>query len=160
VHNALYWLDEFHLDGLRLDAVHAMADGSSEHVLTELARAVAEGLGRDRLVHLVLENNANETRLLTRAGPDKRPLFLAQWNDDLHHASTSCSRASGAATTRTTTRRCLISPAASPRLRVPGTVVGLSRPHEGEPSAGLPPTSFVGFLQNHDQVGTAPSASA
>src|SRR5205823_5562261 len=86
VHNALYWLEEFHLDGLRLDAVHAIADSSAPHVLGELARAVAEGPGRDRLVHLVLENDGNESRYLARAGEDKRPLYQAQWNDDLHHA--------------------------------------------------------------------------
>ena len=69
VHNALYWIEEFHLDGLRLDAVHAMVDDSSVHVLTELGRAVAEGPGRARAVHLVLENDDNETRYLGRPAP-------------------------------------------------------------------------------------------
>src|SRR5206468_6342851 len=83
IHNALYWLEEFHLDGLRLDAVHAIPDRSGEHVLAELARAAAEGPGRHRLIHLVLENDANEARYLARTRSDKRPLYQAQWNDDL-----------------------------------------------------------------------------
>src|SRR4029077_1604325 len=55
IHNALYWLEEFHLDGLRLDAVNAIVDDSAGHLLVELGRAVADGLGRERPVHLVLE---------------------------------------------------------------------------------------------------------
>ncbi len=66
LHNALYWLEEFHADGLRLDAVHAIVDDSRPDFLTELARAVHEGPGRDRHVHLVLENDRNEARRLAR----------------------------------------------------------------------------------------------
>src|SRR5262249_26483399 len=62
VHNALYWLEESHLDGLRLDAVHAIADDSSPDILTELAAAVRSGPGRNRHVHLVLENDGNQAR--------------------------------------------------------------------------------------------------
>jgi glycogen debranching enzyme GlgX len=81
VHNALYWLEEFHADGLRLDAVHAIADDSRPHILEEVAAAVdAAQLGRS--VHLVLENEANAARLLD---PSARPHYRAQWNDDVHH---------------------------------------------------------------------------
>ena len=66
IHNALYWLEEFHADGLRLDAVHAIVDDSPPDFLTELARAVHEGPGRERHVHLVLENDRNEARRLAR----------------------------------------------------------------------------------------------
>ena len=66
IHNALYWLEEFHADGLRLDAVHAIVDDSSPDFLTELARRVREGPGREREIHLVLENDRNEAHRLAR----------------------------------------------------------------------------------------------
>ena len=154
VHNALYWLEEFHLDGLRLDAVHAIADSSAPHVLGELARAMAEGPGRDRLVHLVLENDGNESRYLARAGEDKRPLYQAQWNDDLHHALH----------TLLTGERDGYYADYQPPLPHLARALGEGFAFQGEwspyrgrvrgeSSAALPPTAFVGFLQNHDQIG-------
>jgi len=154
VHNALYWLEEFHLDGLRLDAVHAMPDRSGEHVLAELARAAAEGPGRHRLIHLVLENDANEARYLARTGSSKRPLYQAQWNDDLHHAlhvmltgETSGYYGDYQPPLRHLVR-CL-----SEGFAFQGELSPYRGRPRGEPSVGLPPTSFVGFLQNHDQIG-------
>ena len=84
IQNALYWIEEFHLDGLRLDAVHAIIDDSPKHVLYELAERV-RAEAADRHVHLVLENEENEARRLAR-GADGKPLhYTAQWNDDVHH---------------------------------------------------------------------------
>lgn len=57
VQNALYWLDEYHFDGLRLDAVHAIVDTSTPHILADLAARVAAGPGRTRAIHLILEND-------------------------------------------------------------------------------------------------------
>jgi len=154
VHNALYWLTEFHLDGLRLDAVHAIADDSPVHILTELGRAVAEGPGRDRLVHLVLENDANEARLLERPAPGSRPLYLAQWNDDVHHALHVLLTGEQGGYYRDYEAplahlgRCLTGGFAYQGEHS----VHRGRPR-GEPSGALPPTAFVSFLQNHDQVG-------
>jgi maltooligosyltrehalose trehalohydrolase len=85
VHNALYWLEEFHADGLRFDAVHAIKDDSATHVLAEIASSVRQRFP-EREIHLVLENDANEARWLER-DPSGRPRFYtAQWNDDFHHA--------------------------------------------------------------------------
>ncbi len=84
IHNALYWLEEYDFDGLRLDAVHAIHDGSEPDILTEIAQTVRRQI-TDREIHLILENDRNEARYLTptagRAG-----CYTAQWNDDLHHA--------------------------------------------------------------------------
>ena len=83
VHNALYWVQEFRLDGLRLDAVHAMLDDSRPHILEEISTRVrAAGAGRH--VHLVLENDSNDQTRLAAPGTPGR--FDGQWNDDLHHS--------------------------------------------------------------------------
>jgi maltooligosyltrehalose trehalohydrolase len=153
IHNALYWLEEFHLDGLRLDAVNAIVDESPTHLLVELARAVADGPARERHVHLVLENGANQSRYLRRE-KGRRPLYQAQWNDDLHHALHVLLTGEAGGyyedyepplphLARTLTEGFAFQGEHS-RFR------GAAR---GEPSTDLPPTAFVGFLQNHDQIG-------
>ena len=154
VHNALYWLEEFHLDGLRIDAAHSMVDTSPVHILEELGRAVADGPARDRPVHLVLENDDNDARLLARPAPGARPLYQAQWNDDVHHVLHVL------VTGEVASYYADYDPpiAHLGRCLTQGfSYQGDPSPHRGrprgEPSASLPPTAFVGFLQNHDQIG-------
>jgi malto-oligosyltrehalose trehalohydrolase len=153
VHNALYWIEEFHLDGLRMDAIHAIADDSATHIVTEIARAIAAGPGHDRHVHLVLENDRNAARFLDRAGPAHA---TAQWNDDWHHAAhvlVTGERdgyyADYAKRPAWMLARCLAEGFAyqgDPSAHRGGEA-------RGEPSAHLPPEAFIPFLQNHDQVG-------
>ncbi|CAA7619815.1 malto-oligosyltrehalose trehalohydrolase [Magnetospirillum sp. UT-4] len=155
IHNALYWLEEFNFDGLRLDAVHAIVDDSRPSLLEELAERARAALP-DRPIHLVLENDDNAARLLARQ-PDGRPRFYtAQWNDDIHHAlhRLLTGEAGGyyrdyGADPLPHLCRCLAEGFA---------YQGEDSEHRdgarrGEPSAGLPPTAFVSFLQNHDQIG-------
>ena len=79
--NAGYWIDELHLDGLRLDATQAIQDRSPEHVITALARRAREA-GRGRHVFLVGENEPQDLALVAP------PVGLdALWNDDFHHAA-------------------------------------------------------------------------
>ena len=153
IHNALYWLEEFHLDGLRLDAVNAIVDESATHLLVELGRAVADGPGRERRVHLVLENGANQARYLARE-EGRRPLYQAQWNDDLHHPlhALLTGEAGGYYEDYQPPLphlgRCL-----TEGFAFQGERSRYRDGARGEPSADLPPTAFVAFLQNHDQIG-------
>jgi malto-oligosyltrehalose trehalohydrolase len=150
IHNALYWLNEFRFDGLRLDAVHAIRDDSPTHILTELAERVREACSPDRYVHLVLENDANQARFL------RSRHFDAQWNDDFHHASHVVLTRESEGYYVDYQRDPL---AALGRALAQGFVyqgeLSVHRDNEarGEPTRDLPLSAFVAFLQNHDQVG-------
>jgi maltooligosyltrehalose trehalohydrolase len=156
IHNALYWLEEYRFDGLRLDAVHAIFDQSEPDILTELAAAVRDGPGRERQIHLVLENDANEARYLARDGAGRPRAYTAQWNDDLHHALHVIATgerggyyADYAARPVHDLGRCLAEGFAYQGEPSPFRQAA----RRGEPSAQLPPAAFVSFLQNHDQIG-------
>jgi maltooligosyltrehalose trehalohydrolase len=144
--NALYWLSEYRFDGLRLDAVHAIRDTGW---LEEMAGFVRARLPADRLVHLVLENDDNQVHPLEHG-------YQAQWNDDGHHVlhQLLTGESEGyyhdyAVHPAQRLTRCLTDGfiyQGEPSQHRGGVA-------RGEPSAHLPPTSFVLFLQNHDQTG-------
>jgi maltooligosyltrehalose trehalohydrolase len=153
INNAVMWLKDYHVDGLRLDAVHAVADNSATPFLEQLAsevRHLEAQLGR----HLVLiaESDLNDPRIIR---PQERDGFgfHAQWNDDFHHAL-------HAALTRESTGyyrdyggmddlACV--------FRQPYLYAGRYSPHRlrshGRPAEGVHASSFIAYSQNHDQVG-------
>jgi malto-oligosyltrehalose trehalohydrolase len=156
IQNALYWLNEYYFDGLRLDAVHSIVDDSTPHILDELARKVRISVEPQRHVHLILENERNQSTYLRR---DERccPLeYDAQWNDDIHHVLhvlTTGERdgyySDYSAQPLNQLGRCLISGFA---YQGDLSAYGGGK-RRGESTDGLPPTAFVSFLQNHDQIG-------
>ena len=86
VDNALRWMRDFHVDALRLDAVHELIDDSPRHILAELSDAVAQLSGElGRPLELIAESDLNDTRMVTPTGEGGLGMS-AQWDDDLHHA--------------------------------------------------------------------------
>ena len=145
IDNALMWLEEYRFDGLRFDAVHAIDDDRFLDAMAAEIRTRTAG----RHVHLILENEKNDA---ARLGPG---LYDAQWNDDFHnvvHVLLTGEHEGyyGGYVERPTERlaKCL-----AEGFVYQGEVPpGWDHPR-GTPSAGLAPTSFIAFLQNHDQVG-------
>ncbi|MBC3300800.1 malto-oligosyltrehalose trehalohydrolase [Pseudomonas sp. SWRI18] len=144
--NALMWLLEYRFDGLRLDAVHAI---DNPDFLRELAHRVREQVDAGRHVWLMLENELNQASLLQ----DDRD-FDAQWNDDFHNVmhvlltgETDAYYSDFAEEPTAKLARCL-----GEGFIYQGHTT--RHGHErGEPSGHLPPSAFVAFLQNHDQIG-------
>lgn len=146
IDNARYWIEEFRLDGLRLDAVHAIGDDA---FLDRLAGEVRSSVP-DRLVHLVLENERNDP---DRLAPQR---FDAQWNDDFHNVlhvlltgETDAYYEDFADGPTEKLARCLAEGfifQGQPSSHGEGAA-------RGAPSGHLAATAFVSFLQNHDQVG-------
>ena len=150
MHNALYWLEEFHFDGLRLDAVHAIADDSRPDIVQELSARVRAGPGSQRAVHLMLENVNNQAHYLPPRGD-----ATAQWNDDIHHALhvLLTGERDGyyqdyADAPLHHLGRCL-----AQGFAYQGEISHYRGSARGEPSGHLPAGACVGFLQNHDQIG-------
>ena len=87
IENALHWLRHYRFDGLRLDAAHAIAAAGEPSVLVDLGRAVGKlAVATGRMIHLVLENDANTAHLLDPLTDPPAGRYRAQWNDDYHHA--------------------------------------------------------------------------
>jgi maltooligosyltrehalose trehalohydrolase len=156
INNALYWLDEYHFDGLRLDAVNAIIDDSTPDILTELANRVRSALEPGRRVHLILENDRNQSSYLRRTNQCQPRSYNAQWNDDNHHAlHVAITGEKDGYYSDYSDRpldqlgRCL-----AEGFAYQGELsIYRNGEKRGEPSNGLPPTAFVSFLQNHDQIG-------
>ncbi len=155
IHNALFWLTEYRFDGLRFDAAHAIVDESSPPILEELALRVHDAIGPQRRVHLMLENDDNIAHYLRRDEKRKPYCYAAQWNDDIHHAIHVL--------ITDETHGYYMDYAHQPIKQLArglseGFVYqgersayrGLKR---GQPSKFLPPSAFINFLQNHDQIG-------
>ena len=153
--NAAYWIEEFRFDGLRLDAVHAIIDDRSPHMLEMIAARARAAAGPDREVHLILENEHNTASLLDGGLHTRPDRFDAQWNDDFHHAAHVLLTGESAAYYADYAERpvALLGRSLAEGFVYQGEASAYRGRPRGEPSAHLPPTAFVNFLQNHDQIG-------
>ncbi len=152
--NAEYWIDEFHFDGLRLDATQQIFDASREHVLTAIGRRVRAAAG-GRATIIVAENEPQDVRLVRPVDEGGYGLD-GLWNDDFHHA------ARVAVTGRS--EAYYSDYAGSPQEFISAVKRGYlyqgqrypwQRQRRGTPALDIPPASFVVFAQNHDQIANA-----
>jgi len=149
--NARAWIDEFHMDGLRLDATQSIFDESGEHVLAAIGREVrAAARGRETII--VAENEPQQTRLVR---PVERGGYGLDglWNDDLHHSAMVALTGKREAyyTDYRGTPQELIS-AVKWGYLYQGQRYKWQRSRRGTPALDLPPSAFVAFIENHDQV--------
>lgn len=153
IDNAVYWIRDYHIDALRLDAIHSIFDFSAKHILEELTTAVhIEAARTGRAAHIIAESDLNDTRIITPTSKGGYGLD-GQWNDDFHHALHSLV---------TGERRGYYSDFGSLDHVATGfkkhfVLSGQYSQHRhrrhGNSAAHLPATSFVVFAQNHDQIG-------
>lgn len=153
ISNALYWITEYHLDGLRLDAIHGIYDFGARHILRELTDAVhaqADRLGRSALV--IAESDLNDVRVI--APPEEGGHGLdAQWNDDFHHALHARLTGERDGYYQDFGRLDQLAAAMRDGFVYTGQRSAYRRRRHGSVSRGRPPSQFVVFAQNHDQVG-------
>jgi maltooligosyltrehalose trehalohydrolase len=151
IENAGYWISEFHLDGLRLDATQVIFDDSTEHVVSAVARRAREAAG-GRPVLVIAENELQQSRLVR---PCERGGYGldALWNDDFHHAATVAltGRREAYYSDYTGGPQELVSLARHGFL-FQGQRSAWQRKGRGAPAWGLPRRALVCYLENHDQV--------
>jgi maltooligosyltrehalose trehalohydrolase len=151
VENAGYWIDEFHFDGLRLDATQDVQDASSEHVIASMGRRAREAAGTKR-VYLIAENEPQDTHLVKSVAQGGYGLD-ALWNDDYHHSAAVAltGRREAYYTDYTGSVQEFISCAKYGYL-FQGQWYRWQKKRRGTPGLDLPPHAFVSYLENHDQV--------
>jgi len=151
IQNAGYWIDEFHLDGLRLDATQNIYDESEDHVIAALARKAREKAGRRSIV-IVAENEPQEAKLVRPASKGGYALD-GVWNDDFHHSALVALRGRNEAYYSDFLGRAeeLLSATKNGYL-YQGQWSQWQNKRRGTPCRDIPAWAFVTFLENHDQV--------
>jgi maltooligosyltrehalose trehalohydrolase len=151
--NALYWITEYHVDALRLDAIHGIYDFSAKHLLQDLAEAAHEEAALlRRPVHVIAESDLNDTRVIKPStfggyGCD------AQWNDDFHHALRVVLTKENQGYYQDFTGMADLVQAINQGFVYTGRYSEFRRRRHGHSSELIMPSQFVVYSQNHDQVG-------
>lgn len=149
--NVACWIDEFHLDGLRFDATQSIRDSSDPHILTEMVAAARQAAGT-RTLFLVTENEPQDVRMIIPQAAGGHGMDAA-WNDDFHHAAMV--RLTGhneAYYSDYQGRPEELLAALKHGFIYQGQFSQWQRQPRGTPTAGIPQSAFVTFIQNHDQV--------
>ncbi|MBE0597254.1 MAG: malto-oligosyltrehalose trehalohydrolase [Desulfuromonadales bacterium] len=149
--NAGYWIDEFHFDGLRIDATQDIFDASPRHLLIDIAQRVRQAGGKRKTL-LIAENEAQQVQLIR---PVKEGGFGldALWNDDFHHsAMVALTGHNEAYYTDYLARPQEFVSLAKYAFLYQGQHYRWQGKRRGTPTFGLPRAAFINYLQNHDQI--------
>jgi maltooligosyltrehalose trehalohydrolase len=155
VDNALYWLTEYHIDALRLDAIHGIFDFGTRHILGEIGEkfhAAAASLGRR--AHLIAESDLSDVRVINPVEAGGHGLD-AQWNDDFHHALLTVLTGVRQGYFADFGRIVDLRKALRDGFVYDGRYSISRRRRHGSSSTGRQGCQFVVFTQNHDQVANA-----
>jgi maltooligosyltrehalose trehalohydrolase len=153
IENARYWVREFHVDGFRLDAIHAIYDASPTHILREIGEAAREeGRRLGRSAHVVAESHDND-RDLVRTAAEGGIGLDAVWSDDFHHAVHALLTRESAGYYADFGAPAHLARAIAEGFAYQGEPSAYFGRERGTPSADLPGERFVISVQNHDQVG-------
>ena len=153
VDNALMWLRDYHCDGLRIDAIHAILDASAIHVLEEMQLRVEElaaHVGRD--LFLIAESDLNDPRVVNRRDAGGYGI-AAQWSDDFHHSLHALLTGETGGYYADFGTIGHLATALREAFVYAGTYSRFRDRIHGRPPVGLPGYRFLGYLQDHDQVG-------
>ena len=152
--NALMWLKDYHVDGLRLDATHEFIDRSAMHFMEQLSAEVERlGATLGRRFVLIAESDLNDPKFV-RPREAHGYGMDAQWSDDFHHSLFTLLWSDRAAATTTTSARWTSSSKSLKYVFVyDGVYSGYRNHRHGRPVEGLSAHHFLGYIQNHDQVG-------
>ena len=153
ISNALYWITEYHVDALRLDAIHGIFDFSAKHVLQELGEAVhAQARQQSRAVHVIAESDRNDARVITPVTRGGYGLD-GQWSDDFHHALHGFLTGETDGYYADFGKLDHLATAIKDRFVYAGQYSAYRERRHGNSAKRGTPTQFVVFSQNHDQVG-------
>lgn len=151
--NALHWFHHYHIDGLRLDAIHAIIDNGAVHVLQYINKHVDHYIQRSgKNVYLIAESDLNAPRVIQNSQAGGYG-FDAQWLDDFHHALFVLLYPGGRDRYEDFGTTEQLAKAYTDGFVHSGEYVNARHRKHGASSAGIPGFKFVAFIQNHDQVG-------
>ncbi len=153
ISNALYWVTEFHIDALRLDAIHGIYDFSARHILQELADTVhAEAEQAGRTISVIAESDLNDARVISPPAAGGFGLD-GQWNDDFHHALRVILTGEKKGYYQDFDGLGDLAAAIRDGFVYQGQRSAYRRHQHGNSAQGCPSSQFVVFAQNHDQIG-------
>ena len=153
ISNAVYWAREFHVDALRLDAIHSIFDFSAKHILQDLGEAIhTESAQLGRSIYVIAESDLNDSRIITPISKGGYGLD-AQWNDDFHHALHCILINESFSYYEDFGKFNDLATAIKDRFVYAGRYSSFRQRRHGNSSTQRSPSQFVVYAQNHDQIG-------